>query len=155
MVGWKSRISLSTVHNPMIIEVSSYKYEVRRKPQVLMEYNNTKGSVDRMDQHLINYPLRKKRGKKYYKKVFFHLLDTSLGNIFVLYQKLRGKLSYLNFWLDIIDRLIERHGAVNDRKKRPEISPNTLRLTERHFLEVIDPTDKKLRPTRQCFVGCS
>ncbi|GBM28228.1 PiggyBac transposable element-derived protein 4 [Araneus ventricosus] len=158
LIKWmdKKAVSLlSTIHNPIMIEVPSYKNEVRKKPKVVMEYNNTMGGVDRMDQHLTNYPVTKKRGKKYYKKIFFHLLEVSLWNAFVLYQKHGGKYSHLNFRLDIIDRLIERHGTVNEKKGRPGILPNPLRLTERHFLEVIGPSDKKLRPTRQCFVCCS
>lgn len=146
---------LSTIHNPEMIEVPSHNDEVRKKPQVVMEYNNTMGGVDRLDQHLTNYPIIKKRGKKYYKKIFFHLFDISLWNAFVLYQKHGGKYSNLNFRLDLVDRLIERHGTVNERIGRPGILPNPLRLTERHFLEVIPATEKKLRPTRQCFVCCS
>lgn len=138
-----------------MIEVPSHNDEVRKKPQVVMEYNNTMGGVDRLDQHLTNYPIIKKRGEKYYKKIFFHLFDISPWNAFVLYQKHGGKYSHLNFRLDLIDRLIERHGIVNERIGRPEILPNPLRLTERHFLEVIPATEKKLRPTRQCFVCCS
>ncbi|GFU75962.1 hypothetical protein TNCV_2088001 [Trichonephila clavipes] len=55
--------------------------------------------VDRMNQHLTNYPITKKKR------------------------------------LDIIDGLIERHGAVNEKKERsPGILPNLLRLTEKDFL---------------------
>lgn len=45
-----------------------------------MEYNNTMGGVDRIDQHLINYPIIKKRTKKNYEKIFFHFYDISLWN---------------------------------------------------------------------------
>lgn len=74
---------------------------------------------------------------------------------FYFVQKLGGKYSHLNFRLDLVDRLIERHGTVNEKKGRPGILPNPVRLTERHFLEVIQPTEKKLRLTRQYFVCCS
>ena len=40
------------------------------------------------------------------------------------------------------------------KKGQPEILPSPLRLTERPFLEVIAPSEKKLRPIRQCFVCC-
>ncbi|GFT74924.1 piggyBac transposable element-derived protein 4 [Nephila pilipes] len=103
-----------------MIEVPSYMDEARKKPKVVMEYNNTMGGVDRMDQHLTNYPVTKKRGKKY-KKIFFHLLDISLWNVFVLYQKHGGKYMHLSFRLDIIDHLIERHGTVNEKKKDNQV----------------------------------
>ncbi|GFS47848.1 hypothetical protein TNCV_3598451 [Trichonephila clavipes] len=49
--------------------------------------------------------------------------NTSLWNAFVLNQKLGRKLSHLNFRLDIIERLIERHGVVNEKKDDQEICP--------------------------------
>ncbi|GFT54598.1 piggyBac transposable element-derived protein 4 [Trichonephila clavipes] len=78
---------LSTRHNPVMVEVPSYKDEVRGRPKVVMEYSNT--------------------------------------------------------MLDIIDRLIESDGVVNEKKGRSGVLPSPLRLTERHFLEMIPPTDKK------------
>lgn len=48
------------------------------------------GGVDRLDQHLHDYPIPKKREKKYYKKIFFHLLDITVWNSFILYKKKWG-----------------------------------------------------------------
>ncbi|XP_035232636.1 piggyBac transposable element-derived protein 4-like [Stegodyphus dumicola] len=151
----KKAVSLiSTIHNAEMVQVSTSTNEIKRKAKVVMEYNKTMGGVDRMDQNLSNYPVIKKRGKKYYKKNIFHLLDICLWNAYVLYKKHGGKDTNLQFRLEIIDRLIERHAAVEERKGRPGYLPTPLRLTERHFLEVIPPTEKKLRPARQCYV-CS
>ncbi|GFW28431.1 piggyBac transposable element-derived protein 4 [Trichonephila clavipes] len=41
-----------------------------------------------------------------------------------------------------------------ERKAVLALQPNPMRLTERHFLEVIAPSEKKLRPARKCYV-CS
>ncbi|GFT18823.1 piggyBac transposable element-derived protein 4 [Trichonephila clavipes] len=106
---------ISTIHNPEMVQVQSHKNEIR-KPKAVVEYNNTTGGVDRLDQHLTNYPLIKKRGKKYYKKIFFHLLDICLWNSFVLYKKNSGKDSHLQFRMDIVDCLIERYGEVSGKK---------------------------------------
>ncbi|GFW63943.1 piggyBac transposable element-derived protein 4 [Trichonephila clavipes] len=54
---------ISTIHNPEMVQVQSHKNEIRRKPKAVMEYNNTMGGVDRLDKHLTNYPLIKKRGR--------------------------------------------------------------------------------------------
>ncbi|GFX41943.1 piggyBac transposable element-derived protein 4 [Trichonephila clavipes] len=70
---------ISTIHNPEMVQVQSHKNEIRRKPKAVMEYNNTMGGVDRLDQHLTNYPLIKKRGNKYYKKNIL----SSIGHMFV------------------------------------------------------------------------
>ncbi|GFU04890.1 piggyBac transposable element-derived protein 4 [Trichonephila clavipes] len=61
-----------------------------------------------------------------------------------------GKNTQLEFRLDFIDHVIEKyHSGLNFHRGRPSSEPNPLRLTERHFLEIIAPTDKKLRPARQ------
>lgn len=69
-----------------MIEVSSHNDEVKKKPKVVMQYN-TMGGVDKTD-HFTNYPVIKKKRKKYYKKIFFHLFDISLWNAFILYRSL-------------------------------------------------------------------
>ncbi|GFX14334.1 piggyBac transposable element-derived protein 4 [Trichonephila clavipes] len=120
---------ISTIHNPEMVQVQSHKNEIRRKPKAVMEYNNTMCGVDRLDQHLTNYPLIKKREKKYYKKIFFHLLDTCLWNSFVLYKKW-GKDSHLQFRIDIVDCLIERYGEVSG-KEGYRASTQSNELTER------------------------
>lgn len=71
-----------------------------------------------------------------------------------MYKKHGGKDTNLQFRLEIIDQLIERHAAVEERKGCPGLLPTPLRLTERHFLEIIPSTEKKTRPARQCYV-CS
>ncbi|GFT85229.1 piggyBac transposable element-derived protein 4 [Trichonephila clavipes] len=57
---------ISTMHNPEMVQVQSHKNEIRRKHKAVMEYNNAMGGVDRLDKHLTNYPLikKKKRGKR-------------------------------------------------------------------------------------------
>ncbi|GFX56650.1 piggyBac transposable element-derived protein 4 [Trichonephila clavipes] len=74
---------ISTIHNPEMVQVQSHKNEIR-KPKAVMEYNNTMGGVDRLDKHLTNYPLIKKRGKRSITKIFFHLLDICLCISFLL-----------------------------------------------------------------------
>ncbi|GFW64095.1 piggyBac transposable element-derived protein 4 [Trichonephila clavipes] len=56
--------------------------------------------------------------------------------------------------MDTVDCLIERYGEVSGKKGRPELQPNPMRLTEMYFLEVIAPSEKKLRPARKFYV-CS
>ncbi|GFU15916.1 piggyBac transposable element-derived protein 4 [Trichonephila clavipes] len=56
--------------------------------------------------------------------------------------------------MDIVDCLIERYGKVSGKKGRLALQPNPMILTERHFLEVIAPSEKKLRPEKKCYV-CS
>lgn len=39
------------------------------KPKVVIDCNHTMGGVDRLDQHLHDYQIAKKGGKKCYKKM--------------------------------------------------------------------------------------
>ncbi|KAJ8949426.1 hypothetical protein NQ318_007526 [Aromia moschata] len=58
---------ISTVHNIETQEVAT-KSGPKIKPKAVIDYNHTMGGVDRVDQHLADYALPRKRGKKYYKK---------------------------------------------------------------------------------------
>ncbi|XP_071053828.1 piggyBac transposable element-derived protein 4-like [Onthophagus taurus] len=149
---------LSTVHNSARETTKKRDKDggLIKKPKVIIDYNNTMGGVDRLDQHLHDYPIARKRGKKYYKKIFFHLLDMSLWNAFVLYNKNGGQKNNLQFRQALIEKLIENfHSTSSTRKGRPSYQPGPLRLTERHFPEYVPPTKKKAAPCRYCAVCCN
>lgn len=160
VLKWKDKKDvclLSTVHNPQMeaTRKSDREGNAKCKPKVVIDYNDTMGGVDRLDQHLHDYPTTRKRGKKYYKKVFFHLLDISVWNAFVLYQKNGGQKSNLEFRKTLIERIIAKYHAPSKKSGRPSIQPGPLRLTERHFPEYVPPTEKKANPCRYCAVCCS
>lgn len=67
------------------------------------------GCINRVDQHLSNYPAPRTRGKKYYKKIFFHLMELWLWNSFVLYTKCGGSITYLELRI----KTIEEYGKKN------------------------------------------
>ena len=72
VLRWKDKKDvnlLSTIHNAEIVNVEK-RGVVKSKPKLVLEYNNTMGGVDKVDQHLTDYPVPRKRGKKYYKKIF-------------------------------------------------------------------------------------
>ncbi|GFS51819.1 piggyBac transposable element-derived protein 4 [Trichonephila clavipes] len=112
----KAVCRISTIHNPEMVQVQSHKNEIRRKPKAVMEYNSTMGGVDRLYQHLTNYPLIKKRGKKYYKKYSFIYWTYVCGIVLCCTKKNGGKDSHLQFRMDIVDCLIERYGEVSGKK---------------------------------------
>lgn len=62
--------------------------------------------VDRTDQQLSSYPIIKKRGRKYYKKFAFHLVDIALWNSFMLYKKNRGKESHLEYIISLVEKIV-------------------------------------------------
>ncbi|XP_067121649.1 piggyBac transposable element-derived protein 4-like [Centruroides vittatus] len=140
---------LSTVHNPAMVSKTTHAGKIVIKPQVVVDYNDTMGGVDLLDQHLRDYPVARKRGKKFYKKVFFHLIDISIFNSFVLYKKNGGSMDHLEFRINIVEKIIQEYHTETRviRHGRPRTSgprtPGLLRLTERHFPNLLPATDKK------------
>ena len=156
VLKWKDKKDvtlLSTIHNAEMVDVTTRKGTIQ-KPKLVMDYNNTMGGVDRMDQHLSCYPTPRKRGKKYYKKIFFHLVDLAIWNSYVLYIKCGGKHTPLSFRTDLIKDIIGKYHSPTDapRPGRPSQTETPLRLTERHFPCYVPATEKKNCPTRVCAV---
>ena len=68
-----------------------------------------------------------------------------------------GKLNALNFCSKLVEQIVEKYGAVVKssgklRGGRPSLEGNPFCLTERHFLTLIPPTNKKDKPTQHCIV---
>lgn len=157
VLKWKDKKDvalISTVHSMATQEVV-VKGERIQRPTLVIDYNDTMGGVDRVDQHLSDYVIPRKRGKKYYKKIFFHLLDFALWNSFILYQKTGGRKSALDYRMDLVKQMLEKYleGPVKVTG-RPSIIPPPMRLSARHFPDFIPPTERKANPTRQCVICC-
>ncbi|KAJ8953373.1 hypothetical protein NQ318_023490 [Aromia moschata] len=158
ILKWKDKKEIaliSTVHSNTCVEIEK-RGETKVKPKVVVDYNDTMGGVHRVDQHLADYSLPRKRGKKYYKKLFFHLLDLALWNSFIVYRKCGGNKSALVYRMDLIQQIMEKYHQTefSCRRGRPSANLTPLRLTGRHFPEYIPATEKKKNPTRQCGI-CS
>lgn len=156
---WKDKkdvTMLSSFHDSETVEVMTKSRKLKIKPKVIVAYNKTMGGVDLVDQYLSTYHVARNGGKKYYKKIFFHLLDQAVFNAFQVYKKDGGNKSHLKFRLDLIDQIIDKYHSFIplSRPGRPSNEPESSRLYERHFLELIPPTEKKENPARQCKV-CS
>ncbi|KAJ4448708.1 hypothetical protein ANN_00099 [Periplaneta americana] len=152
---WKDKRDvclLSTVHNSEMQRRRGRRNEVV-KPVAVFAYNDTMGGVDKVDQHIANNPLPRKRGKKYYKKIFFHLLDLAVWNAFILFKKHGGKKNALDFRVAAIESIFACHRREEFSPKaagRPSTKATPLRLIGRHFPSMIPPTEKKKTPTRLC-----
>ena len=53
---------------------------------VIADYNQYMGGVDFMDQHLSNYSLTTRHTLKWWKKVFWRLIDISIVNSWIIFH---------------------------------------------------------------------
>ena len=76
---------------------------------MIEQYNKFMGGVDKADQ-LVTYYGFYHVSKKWWKRVFFHLLDISLVNAYLLYCSVtpsKQRLSHMDFRLAVASGLIE------------------------------------------------
>lgn len=129
----------------------------RLKPASVLEYNMNMGLVDKADMQL-SFVESARKSIKWYKKFFFHLLDVSVLNSYLIYQVKTGKKPQLSeFRINLIRQIIEEFKITRSSPKggRPSTSETPLRLSERHFPVPVPttPGGKKNRQ-KQCRV-CS
>ena len=60
-----------------------------KKPKAVAYYNSNTGGVDLSDNLMVHFLTARNRLKKYYKKVFRHMLDMTLLNSYVTYKALK------------------------------------------------------------------
>lgn len=127
------------------------------KPHCVVDYCRLMGGVDLSDQIHQYYTCLRKTAK-WYKKLFFHLLNLTVINAYLLYKKFsedENKLGHYEFRRALCESLIFE--APNAPKPsvfagRRITGEKPGRLTERHFPESIPaaPGAKRLRPCRDC-----
>lgn len=103
------------------------------------------GGVDRTDQLLQPYEIARK-SLKWYKKLAIHFLQLAMLNSFLLFKKDGGRKHFLEFQHDVISVLV--FGQDNEAHHDIPREENVVRLTERHFVEQIPPTDTNRKHRR-------
>lgn len=159
----KSVLLLSTVEDVQLEEVESRKKrwdgEVVRRPRLVNQYNKYMGGVDRADQ-LLSYSPFKVKTLKWWKRVWFHMVNVALTNSFILYRERtddRVLKDGRTFRKDIVQSMVEKEYGATERRPRgrPSTSDNSVtRLSGRHFPTRIKPIGKKQNVTHVCVV-CS
>lgn len=155
---------LSTVHEPVDEPARRRQRGTGlrlRKPQVVNDYNINMRLVDKKDQVVASAECARKT-MRWYKKLFFHLLDVVVYNTNVLFFQLTGvKQKRAEFCIELARELVIQFKPVIVR--RPLMPPpqpagrdieQPRRLTERHFPSPVPPTPAKAKPFRRCYV-CS
>ena len=95
-----------------------------------------------------------RKTRKWYKKIFFYIIDLSVLNSYILFKTMKHQNFQLSkFKLEIIRDLISKYGSKRSHIGR-SLSAHPLRLTARHFPSLIPPNESKQTPQRRCYV-CS
>jgi hypothetical protein len=120
-----------------------------KKPTVVCKYNKYMGGVDLADQYISSYCFSRK-SIKWWRKMFFWLLETAVVNSFTLYNMNQvKKVRQLKFRKMLVEELV---GNVRNSGKRgkPTVSVNEERLDGKLHL----PFPLEDRKTKDCAV-CS
>lgn len=151
----KEVILISTMSDNTITETTmrdKKTNEFIRKPTCVVQYNKYMGGVSLCDSVIHAYPSMHK-STKWYKKVFFHMIDISLYNAWIIYKALGNNVPLLEFRHDVVQALLRKHHVPRmiNRKRSGE---NPLRLTERHFPALNEKNEGKIvfRRCKLCFL---
>lgn len=104
------------------------------KPLVVHDYNKYMGGVDLKDQKLSMYLLERKRGLKWYIKVFRRLLNCSILNSYIIYRCHEGvqKLSHRQFRYNLAEAL-SLESMYTQRIRPAAAALGTTRYSGNHF----------------------
>ncbi|XP_034833591.1 piggyBac transposable element-derived protein 4-like [Maniola hyperantus] len=117
VVSWKDVklvTTVSTYHKDDVVQ-GRRAGENFAKPAVVADYNKFMGGVDLKDQKLSMYLLERKRGMKWYIKVFKRLLNITILNAYVIYTANIGqqqkKMTHRQFRYQLAEELAQKFGT--------------------------------------------
>ena len=122
---------LSTCHTSQMTTVRNRRDQEMVKPRAVVDYNSGKKGVDLSDQLAKSYPMSRK-SSKWYKKIFFFLLDLVVVNAHAVHKILGGSLSQLDFRMELVRGLLATGGARPPHRSaqlRLAAPPSQARLT--------------------------
>ena len=78
------------IHDDSMVNVVLRRGVKTKKPMLVVGYNANMGRVDLKDGLLCHYSTARNRMKRFYMKIFRHLLDTTILDSFIAYNQLGG-----------------------------------------------------------------
>lgn len=119
-----------------------------QKPVVIIDYTAKMGAVDRADHLCTSYNFCRK-SLKWWRKLFFWLLEVSVVNSYILYNINRDadsepRVTHLQFRKRLIEQLVGDVRNARKRRGRPSTQDKAERLNQRpHFLGQADKNHAK------------
>ena len=118
-------IMVSTACSAQIMSVTSRNGRSEDKPLVVHTYNKNMNGVDVMDQYTVSCPFVRKT-LKWWRKVFFWLLDVSVTNSYALYRETVSRpMAHIRFQRSIVESYAAQYLSsipprqVGQPRKRP------------------------------------
>lgn len=121
---------ISTMSDNAFLETQMIRNEFISKPTCVVQYNKYKGGVNLCGSVVQAYPFMRKCTKQYM-KVFFHMIDISLYNAWVIYKCLGNNVLLLAFRHDVILGLLHKHHV--PRSVDGNIKKNTFTINREIF----------------------
>ena len=145
---------MSTTSQPSAVGTVLRKHEDGSRvpvpcPQAIISYNEFMGGVDRGDQLRGYYSCRTK-SRKFYKYIFYFLLDVAITNAFVLYKDYAGSprvKTIRDFRVELAKELI---GDYCSRRRAGRQGSVLRNLPLRHFPVKLVPDDPSRRNRKRC-----
>ena len=124
-IGWYDKRAvclLTNIHASSMVTKQRHGQPDFQKPTAIEAYNQKMGGVDLADQFNSYYALTK-RSYKWWKKVFMHLLLTSVTNAYILHRSSEAELlTSSDFRLQLAEELVEGYERRNVMRGRPSSS---------------------------------
>ena len=104
--------TLSSSSSAKMVEVPAmHNTQQVLKPETVDDYNHCMNGVDRSDQFSVSYPFVRKT-PKWWRKLFFYLLEVSTVNSFILYREVtqkKKKTAHLDFRQSLVESLVTEY----------------------------------------------
>ena len=112
-IRWEDirHVLLTTAHEDILVEAPSSRGAHHKiKPAAVLDYNKYKTGVDRSDQMMSYYSCERKT-IKWWKKLFFHLVNLVVVNAHNLHNKTSKKESRWKFSMKVTEGLLNSAGT--------------------------------------------
>ncbi|CAF2785883.1 unnamed protein product [Rotaria sp. Silwood2] len=142
---------ISTIHEPQM------KYTERnnttiQKPVSVIDYNFNIHTIDKADMQISLVECLRKT-LKWYRKLFFHMLDLPVFNSYLLYKVNTGKKrKFVDYRLQLIHEVLQTYTVPKPTIGRPALTDQPTRLTGRHFPSLVPETTNRQTRPRKCVV---
>ena len=161
VIAWRAKakkkpvITVSSAYSAGITDVQNRRGDTVKKTVAVDKYNKSINGVDRHDQYCVYYSFVRKT-IKWWRKLFFYLLECSTVNSYILYKETcsaAGKkpVTSLEYRRSIIEALAQEH--LQDSSSRPSVGRQRVGPTPNRLNRKLHLLDQ--RSTYRNCVVCS